>query len=364
MIRNKMHGDALKYGAVAPLSMWHGQEAHESNHGLDARATQRRCAAHSKMHTAPRAPRMAHRAFTLIELPAMSKRKRAGFTLVELLVVITIIAILLALLTPALDQAIYQAELAQCAARQKMIGTMFQFYTADHKRSYPTNTQPRHSQGWAQPDFLGAESEPTRDLRPIIWPNYIGDVDILLCPLIAQISLGYEQNNTETRVFANYLLYAGWRYPTQIGGFSGGGLRRYGDRLEFIDYQTGAPVQSDTLLMDNHISTWPPRGIPQVQGSHPSRSQELREKVRMNQDLDDVNASPVPAFALPGVGTQLTYSLWLGGNNALVDLNTASTDLSVRRHTAVKRYDERFRPAQVHADYTVDQSVHIYLPNN
>jgi len=40
-----------------------------------------------------------------------------AFTLVELLVVFTIIVILLALLVPALGRAIYHARLAQCAGR-------------------------------------------------------------------------------------------------------------------------------------------------------------------------------------------------------------------------------------------------------
>ena len=40
-------------------------------------------------------------AFTLVELPVVSKRERAAFTLVELLVVIAIIGILVALLWPS-----------------------------------------------------------------------------------------------------------------------------------------------------------------------------------------------------------------------------------------------------------------------
>ena len=44
---------------------------------------------------------------------------KSAFTLIELLVVVTIIVVLLAMLTPALDKAIYQAELAVCGAHKK-----------------------------------------------------------------------------------------------------------------------------------------------------------------------------------------------------------------------------------------------------
>ena len=49
--------------------------------------------------------------------------KRAAFTLIELLVVVTIIVVLLALLTPAMDQAIYQGELTACGARLKAVAS-------------------------------------------------------------------------------------------------------------------------------------------------------------------------------------------------------------------------------------------------
>src|ERR1041385_7046662 len=48
--------------------------------------------------------------------------RMTAFTLIELLVVVTIIVVLLALLTPALDRAIYRAELLRCGANQKGTG--------------------------------------------------------------------------------------------------------------------------------------------------------------------------------------------------------------------------------------------------
>ncbi len=59
-------------------------------------------------------------------------RKRKGFTLIELLVVIAIIALLMAILMPALNRVKGQAQKVSCQARLKQWGLMFKLYTDDY----------------------------------------------------------------------------------------------------------------------------------------------------------------------------------------------------------------------------------------
>lgn len=55
-----------------------------------------------------------------------------GFTLVEMLVVIALIALLIALLMPALQQARETMKSVVCLARQSQVGIMFGLYTSDY----------------------------------------------------------------------------------------------------------------------------------------------------------------------------------------------------------------------------------------
>ena len=66
-----------------------------------------------------------------------SRAGRSGFTLVELLVVISIIALLISILLPSLKKARDSAKAVKCAANQKAVGTAVSTYLAEYNGVFP-----------------------------------------------------------------------------------------------------------------------------------------------------------------------------------------------------------------------------------
>ncbi len=120
-------------------------------------------------------------------IPHIPRRSLTGFTLVELLVVIGIIAVLIALLMPALSGARRQSMTVQCGANLRSIGQAMQQYANEFKGRIPRDYW--YDDQYRQGHILWAEAFAKyvgyKDMPDI--PNHSAGRDTTLAPHLARI---------------------------------------------------------------------------------------------------------------------------------------------------------------------------------
>lgn len=162
-------------------------------------------------------------------------KRRLGFTLVELLVVITIISLMISILLPALSGARASAQRVKCLAQQRQIFIAAVVYAGDHRGYFPN----RETQADFTPDYynyLGAG-------------EYLTNTAVYLCPAAKpRIRKDWNGNDFEINIGFNYYLLYDWGKAS--------GLTSQGWILRTIDTIV-EPDKTMTVADGHERSMWP-----------------------------------------------------------------------------------------------------------
>lgn len=111
-------------------------------------------------------------------------KSRQAFTLIELLVVIAIIAILAALLLPALGKAKQKAWTTSCNSNLRQVGLAMRMFGDDNNEYYPISGGGIH---WDTTDATTGMQSWMQQIAP-----YAGSTNIFNCPGNVQLAVQYQ----------------------------------------------------------------------------------------------------------------------------------------------------------------------------
>ena len=236
----------------------------------------------------------------------MYSLNKSGFTLIELLVVIAIIAILAAILLPALSAARERGRVASCLSNERQLAQIYRFY-ADNNDDYLPSMDNLGGSGVVNPkkwldgmikDYLNHEKAseepadvlfcPSEDFRDGITTNFGLNYLIASTGVCMGIKTGSHQNPSRTALLVENTGHL--CYYCNVSNPSG--------RYDAASYGNNRAVffrhnrKASAAFLDGHVSMLSPAEVPCLE-SYPSASKTALENTVFNSGKVDPSAETI-----------------------------------------------------------------------